>query len=1165
GLAFEEAARLIAGREACLSLAGSNSPSTTVLSGDPDAINALVSELESQGVFCRILPEVDVAFHSYQMEPLVEPLKAALQDLRPRSTRYPLYSSVTGELIAGEELDSSYWGRNLRRPFLFARTAERLLQDGFTHFLEVSPHPVLTGAIAQTMKQAEASGLLLGSLSREKPELAALYATLGQLYTSGYPLNWPAIFPVGRFVEDLPLYPWQRERYWFDQLPGLGVVLNILNGKTLRVDYTSNRQLADGRPELHPLLGHEIALSLPGAGQLFQVLLSASSPDYLEDHKVQQKVWLPGAAYLEMALAASHLLNPGQAVLEDSRFHQGLLLSASEPTTVQVALLPESDERLRYRIASKTLTSDVGATDWTLHASGTILRHPAEQAARSANLGQIKARCTEEVSGEAHYAAMAGRGLHYGPAFQTIQRIRRRKGEALGLIELSSKLKKDTASYRAHPALLDAAFQLVAAALPGENAAGAVAATYLPESIHELRLYRPLPERLWCRVVLNASPDEDEEESSDYLSANFYLYTEDGQLAASGHGFNLKRVRPLQAPAQAQNKAEQNWHEWLYCYEWEAAEIPAELLPALSEQRGSWLIFSDQDAVGLTLAGLLEGRGDSAFLIFQAAGYSFDSAAGRAYLNPACPQDFMHLLDDLRAATAAEKLNLQGAVYLWGGEIKAAPETGEVSWEESLATGCYGLTGLVQALVKGQASLARLCLVTAGSQPVETVPDNLALAQAAVWGLGGSIANEHLEFNCLRVDLSRSPGQDEIEGLFAELIAANSGEQVVLRQAKRYQLRLTPYLPVASQQEEYSCDPDGAYLITGGLGGLGLVMAEHLIQGGARHLVLTGRSEPSEEAAARLTQWQSDGLDVRYARADAASPEQLQAVLDELKAADLPLRGLIHSALVLDDAMVVNLTPEHYQKVLASKLYGSWNLHRLTLEEPLDFFLLFSSVATVIGSPGQGNYVAGNAFVDELAHYRQALGLPATAISWPAWEEVGFAARSGAASRLENVGMLSIKPQQGLEVVDLVLREDPAHLIVINARWERVSKGNLIGAVLSANLRQSSSEQVIIQPESSKTMLAKLDRQGQQGFFEKYLIRMLSEILNCPAERLDTSMTLYNLGLDSLIAVSMKNELENDLKVSVPMETIMQGPSIGELAGQLVKLLGDSGKKAGVN
>jgi acyl transferase domain-containing protein/acyl carrier protein len=1172
GLSLEQTRALLVGRDNCLSLAGSNSPSTSVLSGASETLTALVAELESQGIFCRILPDVDVAFHSYQMEPLVEPLCAALCDLQPVATRYPFYSAVTGALLGGEELNGAYWTRNLREPFLFSKVTERLLEDGFTCFLEVSPHPVLSGAIGQTLKQAETAGLILGSLSREKPELAALFASLGQLYVAGYPLNWPVVYPQGRFTGGIPAYPWQRERYWFDQLPGQGVIFNILNGKTVRVDYTSGRQLLESGPELHPLLGYRLALSLPGAGPLFQSTLSTDGPAYLQDHKVEQKIWLPGAAYLEMALAAARQLYPDMAtiVLEDSRFHQGLLLAAGQSKTVQLALVAESPERLRFRISSLGLPGENGEANWNLHAGGTLQRNSALPPSPSANLAEIQARCTEEVSGKAHYEEMARRGLEYGPAFQTIQKIWRRNGEALGAIELSLKLKKELDNYQAHPTLLDAAFQLVAAALPAAAADGSPARTYLPESLRELRLYRPLPARLWARVRLNSLPEE-AEESSDELSANFYLYDESGQVVASGHGFNLKQVRAVQAQNPARNTRDLNWQDWLYTYQWEQAERPAQPLPALNEQPpGSWLIFSDQDALGLSLGHKLEARGETVWLLYPAEEYYFDHASGQAYLNPGRAEDFSRLLHDLhhlKPAFSAEKLNLRGAIYLWGAELKADRETGEVNWEESINRDCLGVTYLVQALVKEQVSLARLCLVTRASQPVEGSLDNLALGQGMLWGLGGVIANEHLEFNCLRVDLSREPNEPELEALDAELWAANAGEQIALRQDQRYLMRLASYSPrnLLASSEGYRCQPEGAYLITGGLGGLGLVTAEYLIRQGARHLMLIGRSAPSPQALAQLEKWWAEGVDVRVAQADAGNAAQLETAFASLREAGLPLRGIIHSAMTLDDALVTKLTAEHFHKVLVSKLYGSWNLHRLSLEEPLDFFLLFSSVASVIGSAGQGNYVAGNAFMDGLAHYRQALGLPATSINWPAWEEVGFAARTGAAARLENVGVMSINPRQGLEALDLTLREELPQLIVLNARWERVSRGNLVGALISGRLHSVSSEPALAQIEKSTGNLSGLDRAGKQAFCEKYLIEMLSEILNCPAQRLDKSLTLYSLGLDSLIAVSMKNELENGLKVSVPMETIMQGPTIAELATVIVELLSGTSKKAGVN
>ncbi|HEV2131110.1 MAG TPA: type I polyketide synthase, partial [Longimicrobiaceae bacterium] len=269
------------GYEARVSVAASNSPRSTVLSGDPAALQEILASLEEQEVFCRLV-NVDVASHSPQMDPLGGELLAALHGIQPRPARIPFYSTVLGEPIRGPEMDPGYWVRNLRQPVLFGETVQQLLRDGHDLFLEVSPHPVLLPAVQQTPQHAGGGGLALGSLRRDEGQRETLLQVLGELYVTGCPVAWRQLYPQGRFVR-IPAYPWQRERFWRDA---------AAPGRRVRRSATA-----------HPLLGDAVR-STSGA-HLWQSEASIELLPYLADHRVRGRAMLPAAAYLEMALAAA--------------------------------------------------------------------------------------------------------------------------------------------------------------------------------------------------------------------------------------------------------------------------------------------------------------------------------------------------------------------------------------------------------------------------------------------------------------------------------------------------------------------------------------------------------------------------------------------------------------------------------------------------------------------------------------------------------------------------------------------------------------------------------------------------------------------------------------------------------------------------------------------
>jgi acyl transferase domain-containing protein len=280
-LPVEAAAAALTGYEAQLSIAVSNSRRSTVLSGDPAALEAVLSKLETQGIFCRRV-KVDVASHSPQVDVLTPDLLNALADVAPNLPELPMRSTVTGQPIRAGELDATYWVSNLRQPVLLAKVAEDLLREGHGVFLEVSPHPILLPALEEVCSDSELEGTVVGSLVRDCPERMSMLAALGKLHVSGCQVELEHLFSEApaRPVE-LPSYAWQRTRYWIE---------------------SSGSQTRHGEATGHPLLG--VRLSLAGADAVYESVLSQAEHPWLYDHRVGEQVVLPGAALGELVRAA---------------------------------------------------------------------------------------------------------------------------------------------------------------------------------------------------------------------------------------------------------------------------------------------------------------------------------------------------------------------------------------------------------------------------------------------------------------------------------------------------------------------------------------------------------------------------------------------------------------------------------------------------------------------------------------------------------------------------------------------------------------------------------------------------------------------------------------------------------------------------------------------
>jgi NADPH:quinone reductase-like Zn-dependent oxidoreductase/acyl carrier protein len=343
-----------------------------------------------------------------------------------------------------------------------------------------------------------------------------------------------------------------------------------------------------------------------------------------------------------------------------------------------------------------------------------------------------------------------------------------------------------------------------------------------------------------------------------------------------------------------------------------------------------------------------------------------------------------------------------------------------------------------------------------------------------------------------------------------------------------------------------SVDPEGSYLITGGLGGLGLAVADRLARRGARRLALVGRSAPSASAQAAVESLRQRGVEVLVFAADITDREQAREVVAEVRRRMGPLRGIMHAAMVLDDASIERLTEERMWKAMAPKIMGAWNLHTLTLDAPLDFFVLFSSLASMIGNPGQANYVAGNAFLDALAYYRRARGLPALTINWGVVGEVGHVAGSREiGQRLERLGLKAMPLPETLDALDELMSSDAVQVGVAEVEWKGLlrSMGVATPARYSALVGDAGVEKAGATAGSGVHDILEADAAALPSLLEAYVKDLLARAMGTSPARIDTQQSLRNLGLDSLIAVEVRNRINAELGMNVPLAKFMQSDS----------------------
>ncbi|MFL9898471.1 SDR family NAD(P)-dependent oxidoreductase [Paraburkholderia fungorum] len=360
--------------------------------------------------------------------------------------------------------------------------------------------------------------------------------------------------------------------------------------------------------------------------------------------------------------------------------------------------------------------------------------------------------------------------------------------------------------------------------------------------------------------------------------------------------------------------------------------------------------------------------------------------------------------------------------------------------------------------------------------------------------------------------------------------------------------------------------PDASYLITGGLGSLGLQVAEWLARQGARHLVLAGRKPPGEFACDRLRQLAGIGVDVSVRALDVSDPVAVRALLDEL-ASRPELRGVFHTAGVLDDGVLCQQTANRLSAVMKPKAIGAWHLHQMTLPFPLDYFVCFSSGASVLGPPGQAPYAAANAFLDALAHFRRSQGLAGTSINWGPWAGTGMAANVAgvAAGRWEERGIEALDATAALHAMEHILSSGEPQVAVLSMQWPKFARA-FPGYALPSFYDDAVG--VTREPGVSRTVLPKLRNMPIKERLAGLIALLRQEIaavlhLSSPCH-IGLRTRFYDMGLDSLMSIELKNRLEVALDQSFGSTLVFDYPTVEALSNYLTALIFPSEAASGM-
>jgi myxalamid-type polyketide synthase MxaE and MxaD len=570
------------------------------------------------------------------------------------------------------------------------------------------------------------------------------------------------------------------------------------------------------------------------------------------------------------------------------------------------------------------------------------------------------------------------------------------------------------------------------------------------------------------------------------------------------------------------------------------------------------LIFEDLSGFGEALANSLQARGHSSTRV--RIGEHWHRGADGTFTVVA---DNLEHYAQLVSHAQSRPEPFRGIVHAASLDASEPSALSLEQLEHEQTRGVVSVFRLAQALSR-IGGTARLWLVTRGAIAEETSP--LRVTSATLWGLGRVIALENPDAWGGIIDLDAATlehqREQEVTTVLDELVRPDGEDQLVYRSGQRRVARLNRSEVPSTTPSSFQVSAEGSYLITGGLGALGIQIAEWLIRQGARKLLLLGRSgivtpeqaaslppgHPQRRAFEAVQSFQSQGVQVTVFNGDVADAPRMHEIFDEL-ARSANLRGVIHAAGISIPQTLAEMELECFQSVLRAKVAGAWVLHELTRDLALDFMIYFSSLASVLGSALLGPYAAANHFLDTLAQFRASVGLPATCINWGGWAGEGMTTAE-AKSYFERMGLGVIGAQPAFDALARLTAAGAVQTTVAQIDWRRYKP------VFEARRRRPLLEQLDAGTEDSarqgkSELVARIERSSParaRAMLLEYVRDEVASVLGLDSDMLEATDGFFQRGMDSLMSVSLRNRLEVGLGRSLPATLAFEHPSVQQLS-----------------
>ena len=846
----------------------------------------------------------------------------------------------------------------------------------------------------------------------------------------------------------------------------------------------------------HPLLGSPVALAGTETEKRYESFIDRDSPAWLPDHKVVGSTVMPGAGFIEMAIQVAE-----NRTIENLKFENPL--RPTNRTALQTLIRPRTDDRevasAKSRIEIFSLPAETKS--WVRHCSADVV-DSTNQTDQLVNRDEILNRCLDSETPENFYQLLNDTGLSYGPNFQVVRELHYSQNEVLARLQVNG----DVRGYTVPPTLLDGALHSLAVGISSTKAEH----LFLPVGIGKVHCQRPISDQAWCYANWKRS-------NGNTRNADVVLFDDDGNVLFRMENLQVQRV----SVSALRKMSGASSDRLVYRVDWK----PFRFTPTPIEKQ-NWLIISADDHGN---SSILADRINSSLL---EVGHTSTIVGSQS-------DQLWKVLD------SKDEKAISGICWL----------VDSINSDRARAE-CRRIVDFLQLLLEqGIRSLeCGIQFVTTNAvSPDHTSGRSVDPNATMFWGIGRVLGAEQPGLRCRLIDV-------EVDELIAEstetlireiLLTPTEDNQLSIRSNQIFVPRLSSE-KLTNSGNSFKPNENGCYLITGGLGQLGRLAAHWLAKAGARQLVLVSRTSPGSSRSSWIKTIEELGCEVIVHPADMSDRKDVLELFEKFGNEFRSLSGVVHAAGVLDDGLIETQTWQRFENVLAPKLDAACLLHEQTQDLDLDLFILYSSAASILGSPGQSNYATGNAYLDGLAWHRRQIGLPAISINWGPWS-AGMADDKKLVKRLALQGISPLSIDDAHSAMEKIIASDCTQSLVMDVDWRRMRSGTGGPALLSELV--GSKKTNMVGDSALVKQLRRLTASAQRELIESTIQESLQKILATP-EKPETDRPLIEMGLDSLMAVEFSTTLQEMLgeQYSIGPTMLFDHPTVDAITDHVMKL-----------